>query len=163
VMKSVPAFARKQLAAYLAERAETDPEAARLLPFVKGERKAPAKVVALHQPAAEPRAVKVSRIRDAVFARAAGVCEFCAARRERNPLHRVSAPAEWHHVIGGGLRQAMESVETTAAICTGCHKGWGKPDLEVLAAAKAWALRLGFRVALAAIEKRIAKVEEARR
>jgi hypothetical protein len=145
---------------------EAKAAAARVLERYRAHRDrlgAKAGTVAPASPADEPRAAKVSRIRGAVFARAAGVCEFCRARREAHPGYRVDRPVEWHHIIGGGLRQVLESVETTAAICIGCHKGWGKSDLDVLAAAKAWALRLGFPVALAAIEKRIAKVEEARR
>lgn len=101
----------------------------------------------------EPRREKVSRIRTAVFARAAGRCEFCHA----------GEPREWHHIIGGPMRRTLEAVDTTAAICIDCHRGWNASKLDVLRLAKVWALRLGFRVALRAIEKRTAKVEEAQR
>jgi hypothetical protein len=108
---------------------------------------------AVARPAEEPRREKVARIRGEVFARAAGCCEW----------GNHGPPAEWHHIIGGGLRRVMESPETTAAICIPCHRGWEKGDPEVLAAAALWAMVWGFDAALAAINKRTAKVEEARR
>jgi hypothetical protein len=110
-------------------------------------------------PPEEPRAVKVERIRGPVFERAAGVCEFCSTV----PLMpNRGRPEEWHHIIGGPLRRQMEAVDTTAAICIPCHRGWDKSDLSVLERAKVWALRHGFRVALRAIEKRIDHVERVR-
>lgn len=105
---------------------------------------------------------RARRIRAAVFARAGGRCEFCAARHEAHPDHRIQRPEELHHIIGGGLRRKMESTETTAAICIDCHRGWGRSDPEVLAAAKAWALRGGRRLALREIDHRIWKANEAR-
>jgi hypothetical protein len=124
--------------------------------------KGPAKRLGLPKPAVEPRAVKVARIRSAVFARAGAACEFCAAAQLANPTRGCFGAEDWHHIIGAGLRRSHESVETTCAICRPCHRGWEAGDLDVLHAAKCWALRHGFREALRAIEKRIGKVEEAR-
>jgi hypothetical protein len=103
--------------------------------------------------ARETRMQKVTRIRGAVFERAAGVCEFCRRRQ----------PREWFHVIGGPLRRKLESEGTTAAACWECHRAWERNDRDVMRAVKEWALRHGFREAVRAVERRIAKVEEARR
>lgn len=92
-------------------------------------------------------------IRDRVFARANGVCEWCPKR----------PPQEWNHILSGGVRRLLESDETTAAICGECHRGWHRGDLEVLDDAGRWALKHGFKVALWAIDRRRDKVLEARR
>lgn len=104
----------------------------------------------------EERRAKVAAIREAVFARAGANCEFC-----RMPVGVL--PLEWHHIIGGGLRRHRESVETTVAICRPCHDDWERGSLLVLAEAVEWAARHKFGGALAAINRRVAKVEEARR
>lgn len=105
------------------------------------------------EPEAEPRKLTVARIRGAVFERARGLCEFCRQR----------PPREWFHVIGGPLRRKLESEETTAAACWPCHRAWERNDMNLMRAVKEWALRLGYCEALRAVEKRIMKVEEARR
>lgn len=69
---------------------------------------------------------------------------------------------QWHHLFGGGARTAMEREDTTAAICHDCHRGWERNDSTVLRNAKEWAIRHGFKDALARIEKKIAKATEAR-
>jgi hypothetical protein len=106
----------------------------------------------------DERRERAKEIRAAVFARAAGRCEWSyLAAPAAQPM-----PTEWHHVIGGGLRRHRESVETTCAICTTCHRGWERGNDIVLDWALGWAKRNGFTEAQAAIEKRIAKVSEAR-
>jgi hypothetical protein len=98
-------------------------------------------------------------IRPRVMARAEeqGGCEWC-------PPHRKSLAfvLEWHHLRGGGERRTAESAENTAGVCWDCHRGWERGSMDVLRAAKEWAIRLGFRDALHRVERKIAKVEEAR-
>jgi hypothetical protein len=97
-------------------------------------------------------------IRAAVMERAAGVCEWC---------NRDGYALEWAHVIdGNGDKQAHEAVDTTAAACFDCHRrGWhgsGARREKTLRDAKEWALRLGFRKALAEIDRKIGKAAESR-
>jgi hypothetical protein len=101
---------------------------------------------------AEPRREKVARIRGEVFARAAGCCEW----------GNHGPPVELHHLLSGPLRRTGEKVETTAALCTPCHRAYHAGDLGVLSLAKEWAIRGGFREALRAIDKRIDKIEAVR-
>jgi hypothetical protein len=106
----------------------------------------------------EERSKRAAEIRAAVMERAAGVCEWCS---------RDGYALEWAHVIdGNGDKQAHEAVDTTAAACFDCHRrGWhgsGARREKTLRDAKEWALRLGFRKALAEIDRKIAKVTEAR-
>lgn len=65
---------------------------------------------------------KVVDIRNAVFARAAGVCEACF----------VAPPTELHHVLSGPERRANESIDTCAAICWRCHRAVHRNDLGTL-------------------------------
>ena len=104
----------------------------------------------------EARNERAAEIRAAVMERANGRCEWCG---------REGFALQWAHVIdGNGARQAHESVETTAAACSDCHlRGWHRNEMPTLRNAYEWALRLGFREAAHEIEKKIAKVEEARR
>lgn len=109
---------------------------------------------------AERRAAAKARdaiIRAAVMERAGEHCEWCG---------RDGFVLEWAHVIdGNGSRQAHAAAETTAGVCADCHhRGWhgsGARRAQTLAAARAWAVRLGFIEALAEIDKKITKAEEA--
>ena len=106
----------------------------------------------------EERNTRAAEIRAEVMKRADGRCEWC---------QRDGFVLEWAHVIdGNGSRRAHESVETTAAVCADCHhRGWhgsGPRRDAALRSAKEWAIRLGFREAMAAIDKKIAKSNEAR-
>lgn len=83
-----------------------------------------------------------------------GCCEFC---------HRCGFRLEWFHVIGGQMRRKEEAVDTTAGSCWDCHRGWERNDMDVMRSVKEWAIRNGFKRALAAVEKKIDKVTEARR
>ena len=103
----------------------------------------------------EERKERAPEIRAAVMARADGKCEWCG---------REGFVLEWAHVIdGNGFKRQHEDVTTTAAACADCHhRGWhgsGPRRMQTLRDAKAWALRLGFREALAEIERKIAKAE----
>ena len=137
-------------------------EANRLLDQVKADRarmKALPRVKAPGATRDERRAERNERaaeIRAEVMKRADGRCEWC---------HKDGFVLDWAHVIdGNGSRRAHEAVDTTAGVCADCHhRGWHKNRMETLLAAKEWAIRSGFREALAAIEKKIAKVEEGRR
>jgi hypothetical protein len=104
----------------------------------------------------EERNARATEIRAAVFARAAGFCEW------HGPESKCPPPEEWHHVIGGGLRRPMEREDTTTAICRVCHRLWENHDMDTMRAAKEWAIRLGFKDALREIERRIAKVKRMR-
>jgi hypothetical protein len=99
---------------------------------------------------------RMADLRRKVVVRSHGCCEFCGAS-----MH--AAGFELHHVIGGSSRQAEERDDTVAGICLACHRAWhGSDPIIVLRNAMEWALRNGFRDALRAIEKRIAKVAEAK-
>jgi hypothetical protein len=108
----------------------------------------------------EERRAKVAAVREAVFCRAidrrrtglgTAACEFC----------EFQSATELHHLISGGARRLDERPETCAAVCTTCHREYHHCRLATLRAAKVWALMHGYRDALRAIEKRIAKVHEA--
>jgi hypothetical protein len=99
------------------------------------------------------RKERAAEIRGFVMGRARGYCEWC-----RCP----SLSLEWHHVLSGGERRPRESVETTAAVCRYCHHTWHHSEVSTLRNAMEWATVHGFKDALRAIEKRIAKVQEAR-
>ena len=94
---------------------------------------------------------RAAEIRASVMKRAEaqGGCEWCPEERKS-----LAVTLEWHHLLGGGQRRYVESVENTAGICWDCHRGWERSSTEVLAAARQWAIRLGFRDALRAIDRR---------
>lgn len=99
------------------------------------------------------RAERAANIRIEVMRRCKDRCEFCGVSNRQ---------LEWHHVISGTERRRLESVETTAALCLPCHRGWHRNDLAVLRNAKEWAIRGRYRAALQAIERRMTKITEAR-
>lgn len=86
--------------------------------------------------------------------RAAGRCEVCL---------RLGFVLQAHHLVSGGLRRHRESAETIVMICADDHRAIHRNDLDALRAVKEACIRLGLREGLKAIERRIAKVEEARR
>lgn len=101
----------------------------------------------------DARNARMAIIREQVMARAAGVCEWCGAEH---------MALEAHHVIGGGARRSEEAVETVAAICFDCHRLVHRNERAALTLARIWAERGSYSVALAAIRRRLEKVEEAR-
>jgi hypothetical protein len=103
------------------------------------------------------RNARMARIRMDVFNGSGGNCAAkCATPIRYDTFHA-------HHVIGGGERQAKESVKTVAPLCGACHEKVHAGDLETLVNLRWWAQETGRREAMHALERRIAKVEEARR
>lgn len=100
------------------------------------------------------RAARAAEIRAAVMTRAGDRCEWC---------HRSGLVLQWHHLRGGGERRSRESVTNTVAICADDHRAWERGDLATLRRAKEHAIEAGLRDGLAAIERRIAKIERMRR
>jgi hypothetical protein len=162
--RCIPAYAEPAWLEYVTDRKEEgDEQAAALLAGLPDKRKskrlraerAPEVKGATKAERKAERNARAAEIRATVMERAGDACEWC---------HRSGFVLEWAHIFGGGERRHREAVENTAGICADCHhRGWERGNLDVLRAAKEWAIRHGFRVALAAIEKRTAKVEEARR
>ena len=164
--RSIPSFAQAGFVEFVsAHAAKGDEDAARLLSRLPthGPRKhlAPGKS---RDERRQERNERAAQIRRRVFARAGakeadgsdGRCEWDA---------RGFMVLQWHHLVGGGSRTSPETEreDLTTAICHDCHRGWERSDPVVLRNAYAWALRLGFRDAAHEIEKKIAKVDEARR
>jgi hypothetical protein len=107
--------------------------------------------------ARDGRNARMARIRMDVFNGSGGNCAaMCATPIRYDTFHA-------HHVIGGGERQAKESVKTVAPLCGSCHEKVHAGDLETLVNLRWWAQETGRREAMHALERRIAKVEEARR
>ena len=100
----------------------------------------------------DERRKRAADIREAVFVRADGKCEFC----------ETYEPTEWHHLLGAGLRRSHEAVETSAAVCVGCHRDYHLGDVQTLSLALDWAHRRGYWTTAQAIAKRTAKVDESR-
>jgi transcriptional regulator GlxA family with amidase domain len=102
----------------------------------------------------EERIDRMAAIHFAVMERAAGRCEFCG---------EDSGNLDTHHILSGPLRRAAERSDTVAAICRGCHAFYHAGRADVLRDAYTWAVRRGFKDAARAIERRLEKIEEARR
>jgi phage terminase large subunit GpA-like protein len=102
------------------------------------------------------RTIRMAAIRADVYMASGGNC----AAKCGTPIGLTSFHA--HHCIGGGLRQAMESVKTVAPLCEDCHRKIHRSDLDTLLNLAIWAQDTGRREAQAAITKRIAKINEAR-
>ncbi len=98
------------------------------------------------------RRERMASIRETVMERAQGHCEVCATGRAE----------EAHHLIGGGLRRVKESVMTVVALCGDCHRAMHRGDLDVLESARLYAESCGMHDAVAALAKRIDKINEAR-
>ena len=100
----------------------------------------------------DERRKRAADIREAVFVRADGKCEFC----------ETYEPTEWHHLLGAGLRRSREAVETSAAVCFGCHRDYHRNDYQTLSQALEWAHRRGYWTVAEAMVKRMAKIDETR-
>lgn len=97
--------------------------------------------------------------RDAMYAEvrarceaAGGGCEFCGWQR----------PSEFHHLLSGGQRRHAEAVDNVAFICMDCHRQWHRGDGIALERGLMWAGFYGYGRTKAAIEYRLAKIDEAR-
>jgi hypothetical protein len=134
---------------YLASKATAKRERKRRTAPKRKER------VAKKRATKEERRAKVTAVREAVMARAGHACEWCRVPASMLPL-------DMHHVLSGPVRRSAESAETCAAICRPCHVEWHRGSALLMRDAKEWALRHGFKDALRAIDRRIAKVEESR-
>ena len=152
-MRSIPFAIIEYLSA---RKAGGDEDAARLLGRLPktGARKRLAPGKSREERRAEQKE-KSAGIREIVMTRAAGRCEWCGAEGMRLELH--------HALSGSGTRRAMESVQTCAAICADCHRLVHRNARAALTLARTWAERGPYSGALAAIQRRIDKADEARR
>jgi hypothetical protein len=99
------------------------------------------------------RGIRLKVAREMVMIRADGRCELCG---------RSGYVLEAHHMISGPLRRVKESAETMIAVCADCHRAQTRGDEDALKNAKEVAIRLGMREALAALDRRLDKIAEAR-
>ena len=94
-------------------------------------------------------------IREQVFARSGGKCEVSGID--------LGEAWELHHLRGAGARRSHQALATGLAVSWEVHRLIHRGDLGTLRAVKEACIRLGMRDGLAAIGRRIEKVEEARR
>lgn len=102
----------------------------------------------------EERNIRLKVAREVAEARAGGKCEVCG---------RTGFILQAHHLVSGGLRRHRESAETLLMICADDHRAIHRGDLDTLRSVKEATIRLGMREGLRAIDRRIERVEEARR
>lgn len=107
---------------------------------------------AAEQVAKGSRRDRMAGILAEVRARSGGTCEVC----------RLARAEEMHHVVSGPSRRSQERAETCIDLCRACHRGAHRNDEGTLELVAAWAEAHGFIAAAAAVERRLAKVNEAR-
>jgi 5-methylcytosine-specific restriction endonuclease McrA len=145
-MSTLPAWARRLLTKelrFVAEGMEFDREAAQkilalLAPRKKNEKQKATQKRKLQGAAARRAASGV--LRQAVFDRAAGLCEFCGV-----VANHSCAPRHLHHLEGGsGRRTQKQAIENCVALCVLCHRAYHRRPADYLLLVKQWAERHGY-------------------
>ena len=98
---------------------------------------------------------RTANVRVEVFKRDGGRCVICG-----------DEATEMHHLVSGsGLRRIAEGVSTCVALCETHHREAHRNVLDTLLALLLWAQGNAgsYSIAATALEKRLAKIEEARR
>ena len=102
----------------------------------------------------EEHKASTGSLREKVAARSEGRCEVSGVE--------LGVAWEMHHLRGGGARRSAQSLDNCIAVSWDVHRLAHRGDMHTLRGIKEACIRLGLRDGLAAIEKRIDKIEAVR-